>query len=201
MALPVLPSRRTPVMGIIQYPPSGSGTSNVGHELKKLIIQALMDMNCQEIIMVVQPDYSVRVSQAETIPVSRHVGSLLAGHHRLHDRGSGQASRRRLKRAKKKAASREEGLDRLLVRWNREGVPSDRKRAYGRCSFHRAHSAPADSSRADARRPPVRSWSGHVGPAGARNLGADIGSCFPYQLRRTPRLSVWLSAPDAISPS
>jgi hypothetical protein len=64
-----------PVMGIIQYPPSGSGTSNVGHELKRLIIQALGDMNCKEIIMVVQPDYSVRVSQAETIPVAGMSGA------------------------------------------------------------------------------------------------------------------------------
>lgn len=64
-----------PVLGIIQYPPSGSGTSNVGHELKRLIIQALVDTNCQEIIMVVQPDYSVRVSQAETLPVAGMPGA------------------------------------------------------------------------------------------------------------------------------
>jgi hypothetical protein len=64
-----------PVIGIIQYPPSGNGTSNVGHELKRLIIQALVDTNCQEIIMVVQPDYSVRVSQAETIPVTGMSGA------------------------------------------------------------------------------------------------------------------------------
>ena len=64
-----------PVLGIIQYPPSGSGSSNVGYELKKLIIQALADTNCQEIIMVVQPDYSVRVAQAETLPVVGMAGA------------------------------------------------------------------------------------------------------------------------------
>jgi hypothetical protein len=56
-----------PVTGVIQYP-AGSGDSNVGRELRRLIVQALLDQNCLEIVMVVQPDYSVRISQAETLP-------------------------------------------------------------------------------------------------------------------------------------
>ena len=105
MATPFPSLTSYPVMGVIQYPPSGSGTSNVGHELKKLIIQALMDMNCQEIIMVVQPDYSVRVSQAETIPVSGMSGaySLAITVCTIEVPASVKAT---AKRAKKKAAKK-----------------------------------------------------------------------------------------------
>lgn len=57
-----------PAPAVIQYPYSGSGSSNVGKELGKLFLQALKDKDCEEIYVVVQPDVNVRVSQAETIP-------------------------------------------------------------------------------------------------------------------------------------
>lgn len=67
---PCDPLQPYPVIGIIQYPSSGAGSSNVGRELGKLLRQALLDTKCLEIYMVIQPDYNVRVAQAETIPVS-----------------------------------------------------------------------------------------------------------------------------------
>jgi hypothetical protein len=67
---PCDPLQPYPVIGIIQYPNSGAGSSNVGRELGKLLRQALQDQLCLEVYVVVQPDYNVRVSQAETIPVS-----------------------------------------------------------------------------------------------------------------------------------
>lgn len=47
-----------------------AGTSFVGRELVRLFKQALDDNNCAEIVMVIQPDTKVCITQAQVLPIA-----------------------------------------------------------------------------------------------------------------------------------
>lgn len=52
------------------YPhPPKSPTSNVGEQLKKLLASGIGDDSCAEIVMVIQPDTKVYLTQAQRIPL------------------------------------------------------------------------------------------------------------------------------------